>query len=515
VRKERLDRGSALLIATVVVLLAVGIGGAFVSISFAHSRGQAQLIEADEAMTMCDAGLERARQALAFYRGGKQWTVDQIFQYSSNNYKTMYVNYYAALQISPPSPTPDPTLPPDPLVLKADYVSRRSSLQFTNYNPALYGGQSVNINVWNNAIWGNNNTTDPNVAQPGMPFDHINPGSTDPAANVVVGWNLPFHKGAIHIHIRNNSDSATLDPSGNAGSPTHDTDSLIMVTVTATLPSGLQRQIDGTVQWPPPPPPGGVAQFTALGAVVANDSVNTNGNTTIDGRDYAYSTTTGASTTLTGNPGVFGVVSGNAIGVGGSSGVGGNGSPPPAKGAATGSTAQNFVYPGGYPPTPDALMNQPSGTLKATAQAQGTYFSDEASYTAFLNNSTNNGKIPDHAILYLEFTPGNGAFELGSGNTLSSILIVHTDSYTGTISQVHGNFTGALFADSVVRVNAGTNITGMVQLFSPTSSSSGNVLGNGNSNIRFSSAALNDLPSANGGGGSAPALPLMASRRIL
>ncbi|HEV3027022.1 MAG TPA: hypothetical protein VG457_05575 [Planctomycetota bacterium] len=104
-------------------------------------------------------------------------------------------------------------------------------------------------------------------------------------------------------------------------------------------------------------------------------------------------------------------------------------------------------------------------------------------------------------------------FELGSGNTRSSILVVHTDTYTGTISEVHGSFTGALFADAVVRVNAGTSITGMVQLFSPTSSSAGNVLGNGNSNIRFSSGALMDLPAAAGSNGST-APPLLSSRRI-
>ncbi|HEV3027021.1 MAG TPA: hypothetical protein VG457_05570, partial [Planctomycetota bacterium] len=90
---------------------------------------------------------------------------------------------------------------------------------------------------------------------------------------------------------------------------------------------------------------------------------------------------------------VFGVVSDNGIGVGGSSGIGGNGSPPPGKGAAAGSTNPNFVYPGGYPPTPDALMGQPPGTLKATAQAQGTYCATATDYANLL--AANGGKLPD------------------------------------------------------------------------------------------------------------------------
>ncbi|HVR86844.1 MAG TPA: hypothetical protein VMU54_21145, partial [Planctomycetota bacterium] len=467
-----------------------------------HAKEQVQLIEADEATTMCDAGLERARQAMAVYRLAKPappqlpWTLNQVLKYCSNNYNTMYINYCNRYNL--PIVPVDATQPPNPLVIKNDFMNQKNSLWYQYYNNNLWGA--------NGSLWGLNPQMD--VPTPGTPIsvDGITPippstttyPSGDPGANVALGWNVPFHKGAIHIHVRNNADG---------GGPFSDTDSTILVTVTATLPSGIQRQIDGTVNWPPPAPAG--AQFKALGAVVANDSVNTNGHTTIDGRDYGYDPKTGATGTLTGSPGVFGVVSDNNIAVGGASGVGGNGSAP-ATGGSVGSTNPNFVYPGGYPPSPDVLMGQPPGTLKATAQAQGTYCASATDYANLL--AANGGKLPDQAIIYLDFTPGSGVFELGSGNTRSSILVVHTDTYTGTISEVHGTFTGAVFADAVVRVNAGTSITGMVQLFSPTSSSAGNVLGNGDSTIHFSNAALNDLPAANPGPPSG--LPLTSSRRL-
>src|SRR5258706_8783415 len=102
-------RGSALLIATIVVVLIAGIGGAFLAESLIHSREQRNGVDADEALTMCDAGMERARQALDYYRGyqnsGSLWTWDQILTYCAAR-------------------------PTDTLIIKTDALNRLNSDQF-------------------------------------------------------------------------------------------------------------------------------------------------------------------------------------------------------------------------------------------------------------------------------------------------------------------------------------------------------------------------------------------------
>jgi hypothetical protein len=452
-KKCRRDPGSALLLAVIIVVMTVGIGGAFLAESVIHAREQFQVVEAEEAMTMCDAGMERARNALGVYWNQKTWSFNDILAYCNNSkFKPV-----------------DPAQPPDPLLIKADYMSLKNSPAFTGYTSAL---------------WASGPPSTVNVVPPGIPAEMTLPTPGDPTARgVVFGWNFPFHKGALHIHIRNNDDSKILGATGLGGAPLQDTDGTLMVTVTATLPSGMQRQVEGVLQAASL----GAISPHPLSVVISKDSVSTNGNITIDGRDFDYT-----GTTVTGSAGVLGILSTKTISVGGSSAVGGNGNAPDKKGAAPNSLAPNHLFLDGYPQGPDDALGLPKGSLKAAAQAAGTYCGTPSDWSKLL--SDHGGRIPDHAIVYCEFDAGNGSFDLGGGNTQSSVLVVHTDTYTGTISQVHGSFKGALLADAIVHVNAGTSITGMIQLFSPTSSSEGNVLGNGNSTIRYSSAVLADLP---------------------
>ncbi len=93
-------------------------------------------------------------------------------------------------------------------------------------------------------------------------------------------------------------------------------------------------------------------------------------------------------------------------------------------------------------------------------------------------------------------------------------MVIHTDTMSGVAQEVHGNFTGLLIADGFVRNNGNAQITGMVQLLSPTASEAGNVFGNGNAEVDFSSGALADLPGA--AGSSIPPTPatLGSYRRI-
>lgn len=450
-KMRRATRGSALLLSVIIVILAVGIGGAFMAQGLVHSREQQTVIEADEALAMCDAGMERARQALDVYRGvngnPQYWAWDGILTYCS-------------------------AVSTDPIVIKKDYLSQMNSSLYQAYTAKIWSSNPT-------ARLGAD-TLPAAQAIPASAGSSNQPATTDPTTgHVFIGWNQPFHRGAIHIHVRNNG--------GTGDTATHDGDGQVIITVTATLPSGIQRQVEGLLTIP-----SGASvplKVNGLAAVVSNDKVDTNGNITIDGRDYDYS-----GSKLTGDPGVFGVLSTKTISSGGSSGIGGVGVAPPSKGTASGSISENAGFKTGYPSSPDEIAGVAAGTLKKAAQAAGTYVTSDAEFSALL--SKNGGKIPDHAIVYCDFDPGNGSFEIGSGNDKSSILVIHTEGSTSSVKNLHGSFKGLMIADSVNHVNSGTAITGMVQMLSPTASEGANVFGNGNATIHFSSSVLADLPGA-------------------
>lgn len=448
-------RGSALLISLILVVIVAGIGGAFLTQALLHSGEQKWTIEADEALTMCDAGMERARHALGLYKGKNLWAWNEI------------VDYCAAR-------------PSDAASIKAAAQALLKTSTYSSYAAVIDPSGTVPTNVAAH-------NTDPALCLP------TSKGGTDDS-KVLFGQNLPFQRGAIYIHV-----------AAPAGTPSGTNPENLVVTVTATLQSGVQRQVEGVLSKPS-------TRLTApgLAAVVSNDSVSLTGSITIDGRDHDYS---GQNVT---GPGVYGIISNDAMSDPKNGSVGGNGSAPPSpKGAAADSIKGNYPFANGYPSGPDQVLSQSDGstlkegTLKKAAQDAGMYFSTQAAFDSWLTGK--GGKMPDGAIVYLEFTPGNGSFDLGSGNSKSSILIIHTETQSGIIKEVHGNFTGLIMADGFVRNNGNSHITGMVQLFSGAASDAGNVFGNGNAEIDFSSAALADLPGLSGGDGSAK---LVSYRRL-
>ncbi|HKS17505.1 MAG TPA: hypothetical protein VJU16_09355 [Planctomycetota bacterium] len=236
-----------------------------------------------------------------------------------------------------------------------------------------------------------------------------------------------------------------------------------------------------------------------LGAIVSEDPLDFNGNVTVDGRDWNM-----ANTAVVGD-GVVAAMSGGAITVGGSSALGGNGNPPPAGGASAGSMDPNHNWgadgldndlegtvdqPGEtYPTDPDQALGFPTGTLKTAAQASGTYFTSQAMYMAAL--VANGNRMFSGKVVYCDFVPAP-PFELGTGmNNMPSVLVVHNAASNAVMKNVHGDFKGMILADKIEHVNAGTNILGMIQAWGQF----GNVFGNGNSTIRFSSEVLSNLPS--------------------
>jgi Tfp pilus assembly protein PilX len=289
--------------------------------------------------------------------------------------------------------------------------------------------------------------------------------------------------------LSNTQCAVTVDTTGLSGNQRR---------LTATCTYGpankrTDRSIEEVVDKP-------VINTTALGmaAIVSRDKVDFAGNITVDGRDWDIN-----GSAIVG-PGVDGVVSGGSVTVGGSSGIGGNGLPPPAGGAAPGTTEANYDWaadgqdndrdgtvdqPGEtFPSDPDVALGLPAGTLKMAAQATNTYFSSQAAYTAAI--AANGGAMPGGKIVYCDFSP-SPPFELGvTMNNAPSILIIHNATSNAIAKNVHGQFKGLMMADKIEHINAGTRILGMVQAWGQA----GNLFGNGNSEVLFSNAVLANLP---------------------
>jgi Tfp pilus assembly protein PilX len=290
--------------------------------------------------------------------------------------------------------------------------------------------------------------------------------------------------------LANTQCSVTVDTTGLTGNQKRLT---AICTFGPTVLKVTDRSIEEVVDKP-------ISTVTALGmaAVVSRDPMDFKGNINVDGRDWNMAGTSVVAA------GVNGVVSGGAVTVTGSAGIGGNGIAPPGSGSAPGSVDANHDWatdgldndregtvdqPGEtYPSDPDQALGLPAGTLKANAQASGTYFSTQAAYAAAI--AANGGQMPGGKIMYCDFIP-SPPFELGTGlNATPSILVVHNSTSTAVAKNVHGDFKGLLLADKIELINAGTKIVGMVQAWGQF----GNLSGAGNSDILFSSAVLANLP---------------------
>jgi hypothetical protein len=483
-RTNASTRGSALIISLVIVVLVAGIGGAFLADSLRHTKDQRNGIDADEAMTMCDAGMERARQALDFYRGygnsGTLWTWDQILTYCSAR-------------------------PTDAVAIKNEYLAVRAGAQFTSYQAKIWSSNPTQAMGANNM-----------AAAQTMPPNPTSPAASDPTANnVFIGWPVPFQNGAIYIHITNNDDTA------GGGSPTHDVDGQVLITVTAVLPSGILRQVEGVFKQPDP------VNLTlagpALGAVVSKDVVKLLGNVEIDGRDYdqngnlqanqqhsAPGVLTEKTVDMTNGSGTLGGNNGTGGGALAPSGAVGNGQDrtPPA-----GTVVDGSMNPAALPTTPDDVFGLPPGTLKAIAQAQGTYFDGSPGKTYAVPPGGWNGKV-----VYVDYDMGNGNVDIGGStfNANPSVLIFHTEAPAApsVAKNLKGSFKGLLIADAIDHTSAPSAVLGQVQMLSPTSASAGNAFGNANTPIHFSYDTLQNLPKSGSTGNTAQPGSLVSFRMI-
>lgn len=332
-------------------------------------------------------------------------------------------------------------------------------------------------------------------------------------------------------------------------------DGTFNVTSTGTVGSAL-RTVEGVVENTPGTPITG----TGIAAVVAKGDIPLLGNIEVDGRDFSADL---ATDTPVDPVGVLGIFDEGVVTSGGSNTVGGAGQAPVHTDEGTlesnGIIDQNGDFANSsdedgdgvsdeeawdgidndgdgvvdedvnsFPSGPDAYFRQPDGTLKASAQAAGSYFTTEADFTAWKAANVAAGElgIPGGSIVYLDFDTFGPAAELiqtgdvpaalldaaeatlianglpTDANTVAlqavldqpgSILIHHNATSTAQMKNMHGFFKGAVLGDQMDHFNAGTEVRGTIVSFG--NQVGGNAFGNGTAQLRFSSAALNDLPS--------------------
>ena len=138
---------------------------------------------------------------------------------------------------------------------------------------------------------------------------------------------------------------------------------------------------------------------------------------------------------------------------------------------------------------PDAIFGYASGTLKALAQAGANgsqYATDPARLT-----------FPLSSVTYVELADGAtwSAIDFGAS---SGVLVVHNSAGNALMKNLNsGTFKGLIISDDIEKVH--TTVIGAV--VSMTQSPSGNCIGNGNGEVLYSIAALENASSVSGGGG--------------
>ncbi len=258
-------------------------------------------------------------------------------------------------------------------------------------------------------------------------------------------------------------------------------------------------------------------------AVTSNGPVALSGSVIVDGRDHdanGFGVVGG---------GVFGVISSQLVVSGGNSSVGGNGTAPVDDPTELDNVFDQFVPFGDgidqdldgrldeelldgldnegdgridedlmpFPSSPDAVFGLPEGTLAAYAQSQGTYFTSFGELSSYM--SSNGNEIPGGKIIVLDFpsTPEAGPIwnpaDFGDAmNADPSIFVFHTPHANAVVRNLHGRFKGLLLTDYADHVNGEAEILGGILTFGR--SRVGNVYGNGNARILYSSAVLSHLP---------------------
>lgn len=291
------------------------------------------------------------------------------------------------------------------------------------------------------------------------------------------GQNVSFAGGTYSVTVRNNTTAIGAIPA-DPGGPNNDTDDILVLTSTGSL-GNATSSIEAIVQGPLLNAPG------ATGAVTANGPIKTNGSITIDGRDHDM------NGNLIADTGTYGIFTASTYLQGGSSKVGGTEHPDdqtsldhaPAKPGDPSVIVEN--YSGPMATTPDEVMGySANGTLKSKAQSGvngSQYVTDPANLT-----------FPLSGVTYVELPPGVVWNPVNLADS-TGILVVHNSAGNAVIKNINpsgpscGCFRGLIIADDIVHIH--TKIIGAIVSLTP-GPSMGNVIGNGNGQVLYSSEAL-------------------------
>ncbi|MBI4566378.1 MAG: hypothetical protein HY716_16970 [Planctomycetes bacterium] len=276
------ERGSAMIIAVVMVLVLAATAVALVTEVAFNYKHTKEARDYDEATIICKAGLERARRALFTYRATPSWDPALALVGSWDPLIHGVLAWNSILAYNDPNQ----------ISLASDRIFNAAATDFMDQVKANY-----------DLVKGRSEFTtylaDPHAD--GAATDPLAPDRLDPA--VIFGQNKPFRRGGYHVVLRDNDD----DPDPN---PLVDMDRTIVATVTATLSDGTQRQMEATLYYTPPVfvpdhamlsggdmnvhGAAGLRVQGTYGDIMANQDLDFDGGPYIEGTSSANGTVTGS-----------------------------------------------------------------------------------------------------------------------------------------------------------------------------------------------------------------------------
>ncbi len=154
-----------------------------------------------------------------------------------------------------------------------------------------------------------------------------------------------------------------------------------------------------------------------------------------------------------------------------------------------------------FPTSADVALHLPDGTLKAFAQAAGTYFTSEALVEAYI--AANGGNVPGGVIIYLDSEEGWDSMDLGPlMNDVPSIIVCSNPDDGTELEETSGVFKGLIFCDDFEpdldddQENETFELLGALISWGEVEVESEDP---GGIHIRYSSEVLTSLPAAIGG----------------
>jgi Tfp pilus assembly protein PilX len=302
-------------------------------------------------------------------------------------------------------------------------------------------------------------------------------GSAFEADNGILsfGSHVAFGGGEYSVTVSDNNDGD--------GNPWVDTDGKIIVRSTGTLSDGSRRTIEVVIQKTSP----ATASFKA--AIMCRGPVEINGNISVDGRDHDIN-----GNLLSPANGVLAFSSRNTFNRSGNGKVAGTSLDGTnyalsKSSSVVSAVTQQFATAWGNPMTPEEVLGM------TTTNALKTIAQGGANGSQYVTNPSNL-HFPLSGVTYVELGSGQTWQSMDFGSS-SGILIVHNSATNAVLKNTNGGtFKGIIIADDYVHIH-NTIIGAVITL--TANASEGNVIGNGNGSVSYSSlaiaSALSSLPS--------------------